>query len=418
MTCQRVWEAEAIEDGRLDAPSTASFERHLAACTECARALAGLLSMREAGSRLEPRRSSSLEHRRKRAELLRRANSQALRSPRLPSFYLFAVGALAAVVAVVGYRHLSRVVTARTGPADGVDRRLPAFELRPIGAAVWHDVSSLASARVVLTSGTLAVHVEHLLQGQRFVVALPDGELEVRGTRFIVEAEKDRTERVLVTEGVVALRLRGVPARSLTAGERYFPSNSEARSEPSSAAPPEPGPVDRSTGGKATNHMAISNVASRALRAPSDRTPLRAPAPRAATPADFPIGMVAGDADPNTASQSADAARTAPEAAPNGAVPGGVAGDAFHSAMAAFAMGSYAEADERFTEFVGRFPGDSRCEDAAFLRTVIALRRGDSAAAVARARGYLRRFPNGFRRDEIEQMIAAAGEGTPARQRR
>jgi TolA-binding protein len=86
--------------------------------------------------------------------------------------------------------------------------------------------------------------------------------------------------------------------------------------------------------------------------------------------------------------------------------------------MAAFAMGSYAEADERFTEFVGRFPGDSRCEDAAFLRTVIALRRGDSAAAVARARGYLRRFPNGFRRDEIEQMIAAAGEGTPARQRR
>ena len=87
----------------------------------------------------------------------------------------------------------------------------------------------------------------------------------------------------------------------------------------------------------------------------------------------------------------------------------GAAGDAFHAAMAAFAMGSYAEADERFAEFVGHFPADSRCEDAAFLRTVIALRRGDPAGAVARARTYLRRFPDGFRRDEVEKMIRVAG---------
>ncbi len=411
MTCRRVWEVEAIEDGRLDAPSMASFERHSEACADCTRAFAALRALREMGRRIEPRRLSPFEHRRKRGELLRRANTEALLPPQRRNLSLLFAFALAALLVVVGYRHESRPGVAAP-KAERHEGRAPAFELRPIGPAIWHDVSSGPSARIVFSSGTLAVHVEHLGAGQRFVVALPDGEVEVRGTRFIVEARDGRTERVLVTEGVVALRLAGVPARSLAAGESYVRGNTDAKSEPSSAQPTESAPSEGAPAAPTTSRVAGS-VPTSPPHASKTR-PAGTVAAEATTAVSDPVTTHSEGATPAAPSVAGVAEPRSP-AASSAAVPDGAAGEAFHVAMAAFATGSYAEADERFAEFVGRFAGDSRCEDAVFLRTVIALRRGDPAAAVARGRSYLRRFPNGFRRREIEAMISTAEDDSRAR---
>jgi TolA-binding protein len=83
------------------------------------------------------------------------------------------------------------------------------------------------------------------------------------------------------------------------------------------------------------------------------------------------------------------------------------AAEVFERAMGGFTAGNYLEADEQFAAFAARFPADARREDAAFLRAVIATRRGDAAAAVARARDYLARFPRGLRRSEMERLVNA-----------
>jgi hypothetical protein len=83
--------------------------------------------------------------------------------------------------------------------------------------------------------------------------------------------------------------------------------------------------------------------------------------------------------------------------------------------MSALSSGAYLEADEYFAEFAARFRGDARVEDAVYLRTVIALRRGDRDAAAVRARDYLNRFPHGLRRNELEKL---ASEPRPRRDAR
>jgi hypothetical protein len=253
--------------------------------------------------------------------------------------------------------------------------------VRPIGGAVFRDESRETAGRIVLSDGTLSLHVAHLAPRQRFVVVLPDGELEVRGTRFIVEAGGGRTARVLVTEGVVALKIAGAPERTLIAGQSYTPGavRLEERASPPAVRAEVPAVVIAPPPPK--------RVLDSAPRAASHDAPSRAPPAAAAAAAQ---------------ATAAEAARLPVEAA----------GEAFHTAMAAFSLGSYAEADERFAAFMERFAADSHCEDASFLRTVIALRRGNAGAAVARGRSYLKRFPDGLRRKEIERMIETAERAT------
>jgi ferric-dicitrate binding protein FerR (iron transport regulator) len=78
-----------------------------------------------------------------------------------------------------------------------------------------------------LGSGAVEVHVAKLKAGERFVIATPDAEVEVRGTRFhlaIVPAIRGcgqgTVTRVSVTEGIVVVRSSGVESRVL-AGTRW-----------------------------------------------------------------------------------------------------------------------------------------------------------------------------------------------------
>jgi hypothetical protein len=98
-----------------------------------------------------------------------------------------------------------------------------------------------------LGSGAVEVHVAKLRGAERFVIATPDAEVEVRGTRFrvaIVPAVdacgRGTVTRVSVTEGVVVVRSFGGQSR-VEAGGRW-PADCAERSV---SAAPAPAPVPR-----------------------------------------------------------------------------------------------------------------------------------------------------------------------------
>jgi len=81
---------------------------------------------------------------------------------------------------------------------------------------------------------------------------------------------------------------------------------------------------------------------------------------------------------------------------------------AFRAAVAVLDVGANREAAEAFARFLAEHPGDPRAEDAAYLR-VIALQRCGAAAETGRAaEAYLRLFPAGFRRTELESLLRRA----------
>lgn len=362
--CKRSWEVEALEDGRLRDKDRESLERHSETCADCTRLLSRL---RELGTLLEAlpvAAATDLEHRRSRSALLARANGAIVgdgaspqRRPTL-GFVVFASAAILAVLVVVlAWRGAGRAPaatatapTAPTAPAAVA----PLFEVADVDHADFASERSGGVSRVTLRSGSAAFHVEHVTPGARFLVAVPDGEVEVRGTRFVVDVAEGRTRSVVVTEGVVAVRVKGFDG-VLVAGERW-PAAATTADPPSSVpsapgAPPSPPPVTTSV-----------------------------PSPTLA-------------ATTGTSGQAS---------------PRGVAGERFARAMTSFSAGDYGEADRAFVAFVRDFPADSRAEDAMFLVADARARRGDTAGARDAARAYLRRFPNGLRAPAAERLAGDA----------
>jgi TolA-binding protein len=370
VTCARRWEASALEDGRLGTDGRVAFERHAEACADCARERAGLAQLRKLIDADERPEATPLERRRLRSEILRKANRETV-APR--SRMQIQIGAALAVAAAILI-----YVVARHPPKSGAGQTAAStsssahYEVDGHKGAHWNASQSGGTTRVALADGEAAFHVEHLAKEQRFLVALPDGEVEVRGTRFVVSVDHGHTRRVEVTEGRVALRLADVRERELYAGEAW-----ERTSDP--AAPVAAAP-------SAT--MAIPPAAPVASAISS----ANAPAPKLTTAS--AQTLVAGTSMTGTASVPA------PPAAPTASVNGG----RFADAMAFFRAGRYADADLAFAAFESAAPSDPRAEDAAWLRAVAKSRAGDAAGASKQAQRYLDRYPQGFRRSEAEAL--------------
>lgn len=76
----------------------------------------------------------------------------------------------------------------------------------------------------------------------------------------------------------------------------------------------------------------------------------------------------------------------------------------FRAALAVFQGGDNVGAAAAFAAFVARHSRDARAEDAAYLR-VIALQKCGAERDMRRAAAdYLRLFPHGFRRAEVEGL--------------
>lgn len=213
--CERLWEVDAYRDGRLGVKDRASFERHLQACGECRRRMRSRERLRELGQALPTHGPSELGLRRLRARVLRDAAHGAAPLARVSWWRGIAVVAalacLALWVTVKQHRESARpTLAAGTGPRSVS----AALEEKPGTEAMAAQVVASAGARwtqsradhverVELDNGALRVHVRHQVPGERFLVVLPDGELEVRGTTFEVFVEGGATTRVHVDEGVV-----------------------------------------------------------------------------------------------------------------------------------------------------------------------------------------------------------------------
>jgi ferric-dicitrate binding protein FerR (iron transport regulator) len=86
-----------------------------------------------------------------------------------------------------------------------------------------------------LEAGAMDAHVAKLAAGERFVVATPDRQIEVRGTRFRVSLVRGNAAcqggavtRIAVDEGVVTVRAPGGAEGRVAAGERW-PADCSAR---------------------------------------------------------------------------------------------------------------------------------------------------------------------------------------------
>jgi hypothetical protein len=362
--CPRLFEVEALRDGRLSGAELTRFQSHLGMCAECAREARTLRALAEAlrapTSTVE---ADELHVRRERTRLLAAFDGRLVPArthrPR--------VGRLAVATALLALLGTLGVVLwlARPVPSVVQSAAPEAVQIHADSSARWSRRVEHQLDRIVLESGALSIRVDHTAAQRRLLVILPDGELEDIGTTFSVSADAGQTTRVTVQDGSVVLRLHGKPPIALGAGDSWSPPAMPPAAASASAAPA--GPTPRSA---AATPPAAEPAPSAEQPAPSAEQPAPSaeqPAPSAEQPAPDP---------------SAD----------------------FRAALAAFNRGNNAQAAALFSVFLGEHPRDARAEDAAYLRVLALQRSGNAAATERAARDYLARYPRGFRQAEVEAL--------------
>jgi hypothetical protein len=355
--CPRLFEVEALRDGRLTGAEVVRFQSHLAACAVCAREARALQGLAEAlRSPTNVADVDELHVRRERTRLLAAFDASLVPAPRgLAQLYSpigrapgwlrsAAAVALCSLLAALAFVLWPARPAPSRPPGAPLARATEPVTIRADSSARWSRQVEARLDEIVLESGALSIRVDHAALQRRLLVILPDGELEDIGTIFSVSADAGHTTRVTVQEGSVVLRLHGKPTLALGAGDSWSPPASTAAALLQST--PAPAPTRRSV----------------------KATPSATPAPRRSTP----------DADP-----SAD----------------------FRAAMSAFNSGDNTRAATRFADFLSQHPRDMRSEDAAYLRILALQRAGNSAAAQQAAHEYLSRYPRGFRHAEVEGLL-------------
>jgi TolA-binding protein len=365
--CDRLWEIDPYREGRLGPNAAKSFERHLRGCAECRNQADRDERLREIARRLPDPAPSDLALRRLQARVLRDvalgAPTRSIRRLRV---------AFAVIVAAVGFfavwhhtaaRMASHAVATRAAAAGTSS---PKAEIGPssvpspdalarasefAGSVVtspnarWSQTRESGIERVRIEDGAVRVHVRRQAEAERFLVVLPDGEIEVRGTTFDVTVEHGATTRVHVDEGVVELRIRGRGTTRLTADEAW-----------NVPAPP--------NGSASAFRLAVG--------------PGRAPV-----------------AAPRTETSVAD-------------TPGAGDAAAYTAAIQWMQQSQFDRAAAAFHALVLAEPGTPQAQDASFLEAVALARAGRTDAAALAAEHHLAAFPDSFHRKEAAILIARA----------
>lgn len=425
--CPRAWEAEAVEDGRLGESQRVSFLRHAADCPACAESFESLGRLRQVMGQVLPPARSDFERHRQRGLLLERADQLFMNSERRPGSIrlglrlALSLGAVVVLVAAGAMIWSARKGLGISGSDIFVSNGEPRFEVTNLKEASWTHDASGGVARVKLRHGSAEFHVHHLSEGQRFLVDLPDGEIEVRGTRFVVSVDREATQYVVVTEGNVVLRRHAEAGLLnewvLVAGDRW--DSSTDRDVPGDTGALRGG-VRKAVGGGDV-------VASRQKQTARPDSPSRqsvggelGSGHRAYVPGHRGMDSKSlaalsrdnssrGGSAPSSADLGSPQAATPNQttASPDSKVAGRQAGDtSFARGVAALRGGQYEEAEGLLRQFLTGHPHDPRSEDASFLCAVARSRMGDPRGAAKLAREYLRRFPAGMRRPEAQALSA------------
>jgi hypothetical protein len=349
--CPRLFEAEALRDGRLTGAELARFKTHLLTCASCAREAQALDTLAESlRSSIEPPVTDELHLRRERLRLLAAFNATLVRTRRVKRAQAWQ-RPLATMLVFAGLSAAGLSLGVTRWRVDSVGTKLAPPEPVLVQAdrnAKWSRRLENQLERVTLESGVLSIRVSHSAPARRLLVILPDGELEDIGTTFSVSVDAGHTTRVTVQDGSVVLRLHGKPPLALGAGDSWTPP---------------PAPV----------------VAPSASSVP----PAAAPRSLKLTPSPTPTPALSAEPEPE------------PESDPSAE---------FRAAMSALNTGDSIRAAALFSAFVAAHPRDSRAEDAAYLRVLALQRAGSSSDMKRAATEYLSRYPRGFRRAEVEPL--------------
>jgi ferric-dicitrate binding protein FerR (iron transport regulator) len=215
-TCNRVPEALAARQVWGDA----ALLEHAKDCEICTTALAALKKRREFRDAFPV--LSSIADEAPRASSHAGASTDDARSRAARRRHLLVM--IAAVVAIVLFVGRNRVLHLPPAPVDGDGSPAsgpPRYRIFNLANALFESKVEGPTVHSSLTRGTAAFQVDPLRANQRFLLTLPDGELEVRGTRFVVTVEAGKTRVVDVSDGKVVLRISGRAEIVLSEGDRW-----------------------------------------------------------------------------------------------------------------------------------------------------------------------------------------------------
>jgi hypothetical protein len=372
MSCSRRWEVEAARDGRLGERERKAHVRHLVECVDCRREQRELEELRAGLRAVVDHEVSQPGVRHGRKALLERAlaerNRHAEKSPgRGRPLSIALVAAALGLALWFGLR-----------PAWS-----PAIVVEAARGTSYRRYQDAGRPVIQLDSGRLSIKVQHSEGEPRLRVLTPDGELEDIGTTFTIEVKAGRTELVAVVVGLVRVSITGQPVAMVEPGQRYRPyaaasvvaAGPTRGSEPSGPSPQPPEPNV-----SAEQRVPPMPREKAAVRTEPALLSLRAHAK--------PVASLSKAQDGDAGDESSPPAR------------------AFAQAVRTLERGETVEAARRFKAFVQTFPSDLRAEDAGYLRVVAWLRAGKSAEARSAAAEFLRRYPQGFRRQDVERLLS------------
>ncbi|MCU1280962.1 MAG: transcriptional regulator, putative protein [bacterium] len=439
MSCRAAQDALIdLNDDRLDAATELRVHAHMETCADCrarAQAWATLLpSMRG----LAPPPPTPLRARRMEVEIERRlAQPAAQPKPRLRRWPLYAAPAVAAAAVLIvlasARRHPTPIaptpapfamMTSPSAPAG--ERLAPGSRVSlPAGRDAKLQLSALASltltgpatlvlggddkhVALTLEGGRLEAEVAHRQPGQTFTVAVPDGRIEVRGTRFIVVAGQGASS-VRVEEGRVAVFDADNREWSVGAGESHSfaapappapnPPSASAAREVCEAPAVDCGRLTQSVRSamRAADYARVQSLVEPALRPRPSCRPLacrtelgylRAEALRAS-----------GHLDDAVAAYKALDRRDAPSATRQNAL--------YAAALLERRSGNNSAARVDFERALAAAPGGALREEAMLGAMESADQSGDHAAAIVAARRYVDAFPNGLSAAAARRIVAA-----------
>lgn len=447
MTCREAQDALVdLRDGRLDNASELRVHAHLETCGDCrarAKTWATLLpSMRE----LEPPPPTPLRARRMEIEIERQLSRPApladSRSRRWQLYLAPAVAAAVVLIMLASRRHQPAppaslwpsappFATMTSGNANAAAHLAPGSRVvLPAGRDAKLQLSTLASltltgpatlllggddAHVALTlqDGRLEAQVAHRQPGQTFTVALPDGRVEVRGTRFVVVA-RPGASLVRVDEGRVAVFDADEREWSVGAGETHsFAAPAPPAPNPASASPARDvceapavdcGHVTQAVRAaiRGADYARVQSLVEPALRPRPSCRPivcrtelgyLRAEALRAS-----------GHFEDAVAAYKTLDRRDAPSATRQNAL--------YAAAQLERRLGNSVAARADFERALTAAPTGALREEAMIGAMESAAQTGDGAAALVAARRYLSAFPEGLSAAEARRIVdGAVGRG-------
>jgi TolA-binding protein len=340
--CDRLWEVDALREGRLGPKDADAAKRHADTCSVCgaARARSEELDSWLAGASL--REPTALELRRTRVRVLRSVGvDQPVTKPRIAVRVAFASAAVCLIGLGIFFGHrrfavkTASVAIAQPAPSSAPQKAAEensdfAATVRASVGARWTQARDGSIEHVELDEGKLSIHVRHRNEGEQVVVDLPDGTLEDRGTTFEIEAHGGHTTRITVIDGAVAFRIRGAAEIVLGAGSTW----------------PEP------------------------------------PAAR-----------------PSHASTTTALASAAPQPDDDGSA-------SYAAAVSLLRHRSFAAAASGFHDYVQAHPHEPDAEDASYLEAVALAQAGDTTGAIAAAERHLASYPRSFHRKEASLLIA------------